>query len=131
MKQIQIPSQHNFFGWSFLFDLAVIYLKKNFFYWFERDRNSDLLFDLFMLTSVDSSMCPDRGSNLQPCHIEMMLWPTEQRRQGDLVFKLSEYLTSLRRWFTPVLSMLLFIENSLWDLRYLLLTTSVVQIDLA
>ena len=39
----------------------------------QRERNLDLLFHLFMHLLVDSFMCPDQGSNLQPWCIWTML----------------------------------------------------------
>ena len=48
-----------------------------------RERDIDLLFHLFMHSLVDSCMCPDRGSNTQPWHTGMMLYPTELPRQGE------------------------------------------------
>ena len=36
-------------------------------------RNIDLLFHLFMHSSVDSCTCPEWGSNLQPWHTRMTL----------------------------------------------------------
>ena len=44
----------------------------------EGERNNDLFFHLFTThLLVDSSMCPDRGSNPQPWHVGMMLQLTE------------------------------------------------------
>ena len=39
----------------------------------EGERDMDLLFHLFVHSLVDLCMCPDWGSNLQPCHIRMTL----------------------------------------------------------
>ena len=46
-------------------------LKKNFFNWFG-ERNMDLLFHVFMLSFVDSYMCPDQESNAPPWRIGML-----------------------------------------------------------
>ena len=48
----------------------------------EKERSIDLLFYLFMHSSVASCMCPNRGSNLQLWCIEMMLQPTELPSEG-------------------------------------------------
>ena len=48
----------------------------------EREKNTDLLFHLFMHSLVDSYMCPDQGSNPQPWYIGTMLQPTELSGQG-------------------------------------------------
>ena len=39
----------------------------------EKDRNFNLLFDLFIHSLVVSCMCPDQRSNSQPWHIQMMV----------------------------------------------------------
>ena len=65
-----------------------------FIYWFERDNKRetvrDIDFCLLLHPSVyllvDSCMCLDWGLNLQPCHIRMMLWPTELPSHGHCVF---------------------------------------------
>ena len=43
----------------------------------EKERNTDLLFYLFMYSLVDSCLCPEQGSNPQPWCIGMMLQPAE------------------------------------------------------
>ena len=39
----------------------------------KREKNINLLFHVLMHSLVDSCMCPDQGSNLQPWSIGMML----------------------------------------------------------
>ena len=46
----------------------------------------DWLFHPFMRSVVDSCMCPDQGSNLQPWRIGMVLQPTELTGQGLVCF---------------------------------------------
>ena len=58
-----------------MFQGMTLSLFKNIFfiYWFERERNINLLFHLLMHSLVDFCMCPDWGLNLQPWCIGMML----------------------------------------------------------
>ena len=62
--------------------LALLFLIKNFFNWFEREKHIGLLFHLLMHSLVDSCMCPDRRSNPHPWRIRTMLSPTELPGQG-------------------------------------------------
>ena len=48
----------------------------------ERERDISLLSHIFMYSLVDSYMCPDQGSNLQPWRIWTMFQPTELPSQG-------------------------------------------------
>ena len=49
----------------------------------EREREErDLMFHWLMHSLVDSCVCPDWGSNPQPRHAGMVLWPTELPSQG-------------------------------------------------
>ena len=56
-------------------EIKIIFLFLNFYLLIlrKREKNIDLLFHLFMHSLVDSHMCPDQGSNLQPWCIRMML----------------------------------------------------------
>ena len=51
----------------------VLPVCKKIIYWFEREKNSDLLRHFFMYSLVDSYMCLDQGLNPQPWCIRMML----------------------------------------------------------
>ena len=50
--------------------------------YFERERERDLLFHLFLHSLVDSCMCTDQVLNLQRWHMEIMLKSTELLVQG-------------------------------------------------
>ena len=54
-------------------EMCHLLLKKFYLLSWRGERNTDLLFHLFMYSLVDSCMCPDQGSNLQHWYVGMVL----------------------------------------------------------
>ena len=77
-------------GCTLMFEciMPVVFRQKtSLFYWFwEREKNINLLFYLFMHSLISSCMYPDQRSNPQLWHIGKMFWPSDLPGQGLITF---------------------------------------------